>query len=81
MKVSRNKKLILQDFNQIQDGQSREDVFNTLGTPNEYSESNVSNQDSKIGSYTAGIKDDVGENFNITFIGGKVSVNSQSSPK
>ncbi|WP_423774692.1 DUF3862 domain-containing protein [Bombilactobacillus mellifer] len=39
LKVSRNKKLILQDFNQIQDGQSREDVFNTLDTPNEYSES------------------------------------------
>lgn len=71
MKVSKNKKLILQDFNQIQDGQSR----------NEYSESNVSNQDSKIVSYTAGIKGDVGENFNITFTGWKVSVKSQSFPK
>lgn len=53
----------------------------TLDTPNEYSESNVSNQDSKIVSYTAGIKGDVGENFNITFTGWKVSVESQSSPK
>lgn len=81
MKVSRNKKLILQDFNQIQDGQSREDVFNTLDTPNKYTESNVSNQDSKIVSYTAVIKGDVGENFNIIFTGGKVSVKSQSSLK
>lgn len=39
LKVSRNKILTLQDFNQIQDGQSREEVFNTLDTPNEYSES------------------------------------------
>ena len=81
LKVSRNKILTLQDFNQIQDGQSREDVFNTLDTPNEYSESNVSNQDSEIVSYTAGIKGDIWENFNITFTGGKVSAKSQSSPK
>lgn len=56
-------------------------MFNTLDTPNEYSESNVSNQDSKIVSYTAGIKGDIGENFNITFISGKVSIKSQSSLK
>lgn len=56
-------------------------MFNTLDTPNEYSESNVGNQDSKIVSYTAGIKGDIGENFNITFISGKVSVKSQSSLK
>ena len=53
-------------------------MFNTLDTPNEYSESNVSNQDSKIVSYTAGINGDIGKKFNITFIGGKVSVKSQS---
>lgn len=40
-------------------------MFNTLDTPNEYSESNVSNQDSKIVSYTAGIRGDLGTNFNI----------------
>lgn len=56
-------------------------MFNTLGKPNEYSKSNVGNQDSKMVSYTSGIKGDIGENFNITFIGGKVSVKSQSSPK
>ena len=56
-------------------------MFNTLDTPNEYSESNVSNQDSKIVSYTAGIKGDLGANFNIIFTGGKASVKSQSSPK
>ena len=53
-------------------------MFNTLGKPNEYSKSNFGNQDSKMVSYTSGVKGYLGANFNITFTGGKVSVKSQS---
>ena len=81
LKVQRNKKISLQDFNTIQNGQSKEEIFNKFGKPNQYSESKVGNQSSEMDSFTSNIKGETGANFNVTFTNGKVSGKSQTSMK
>ncbi|WP_125590531.1 DUF3862 domain-containing protein [Companilactobacillus jidongensis] len=79
LKVSRDKKITLDLYNQIQNGQSEQDVINLLGKPNGYSETSVENTASKVYSYTSDVKGDIGANIVITFTDGAVSSKNQLS--
>lgn len=79
LKVKRNKKITLDLYNQIQNGQSEQDVINLLGKPNGYSETSVENTASKVYSYTSDVKGEIGANIVITFTDGAVSSKNQLS--
>ncbi|WP_334328773.1 DUF3862 domain-containing protein [Companilactobacillus sp. HBUAS59699] len=79
LKVKRNKKITLDLYNQIQNGQSEQDVVNLLGKPNGYSETSVENTTSKVYSYTSDVKGEIGANIVITFTDGAVSSKNQLS--
>ncbi|AXX65616.1 DUF3862 domain-containing protein [Bombilactobacillus bombi] len=81
LKVTRNKKISLDDFNSIQNGQSESDIINKFGQPNGYSETSIANHNSKQLTYNSDIKGDLGANFILTFTDGKVSGKTQTSMK
>jgi len=81
LKVDRKDKITLEQFNQISNGTSEDDIISILGKPNGYSEVNLAGTNSKDYSYTSDVNGDVGANAIITFSNGVVSGKSQSGLK
>lgn len=81
LKVKRDKKLTLADFNKIQNGMTKDQVKEIVGDPNDYSTSSIMGQTDDMWEYSSNISGDVGANFNVTFTNGTVSGQSQSSMK
>ncbi|WP_246005625.1 DUF3862 domain-containing protein [Companilactobacillus insicii] len=79
LKVNRNKEINLDLYNQIQNGQSEQDIIHLLGKPNGYSETSVEGTASKVYSYTSDVKGEIGANIVITFTDGTVSSKNQLS--
>lgn len=79
LKVSRSKKITLNDFNTIQNGQTKSQVESKFGKPDGYDISTIAGQTTEIWMYTSGIKGSAGANFNVTFSNDAVSGMTQSS--
>lgn len=79
LKVSRSKKITLNDFNTIQNGQTKSQIESKFGKPNGYDISTIAGQTTEIWTYTSGIKGSAGANFNVTFTNDAVSGMTQSS--
>lgn len=77
LKVTRNTKLGLNEFNMIQNDQTQDDVISSLGKPNSYSET-IASQHTATLTYSSGINGQTGANFIINFENGKVSGKSQT---
>lgn len=81
IKVDREKKITLADFNKIQNGMSKDNVKKLVGDPNGYDLSSIAGQTSNMWEYTSKVSGDIGANFNVTFTNDVVSGKSQSSMK
>ncbi|UQS82576.1 DUF3862 domain-containing protein [Bombilactobacillus folatiphilus] len=81
LKVKRDKKITLNDFNSIQNGQSIDDITKKFGQPNGYSETNIDGQESEDLTYDSGINGDMGANLIINTQNGQVSGKTQTQMK
>lgn len=81
LKVRRDKKIALADFNKIQNGMSKDQVKEIIGSPNGYTISSIAGQTNDMWEYSSDINGNVGANFNITFTNDVVSGKSQSEMK
>lgn len=81
LKVSRSEKITLDKFNQVQNGQSEDDVIGALGKPNGIDESSIAGMSMKILAYTSGLDGDLGANVSVTLTNGAVSGESQTGLK
>ncbi|MCC7666757.1 DUF3862 domain-containing protein [Liquorilactobacillus satsumensis] len=81
LKVNRNNKITLADFNGISNGVSKEDVQSKFGKPNGNSMTNIAGQSNEIWTYSSGINGNLGANFEITFTNNVVSGKTQTSMK
>lgn len=78
LKVNRKNKITLDSFGQIQNGQSEDDVKNTLGDPNGINTSTLAGTTITILTYTSGVKGSLGANATVTLTNGAVSGESQT---
>lgn len=81
LKITRNTKLGLNEYNMVQNDQSQADVISSLGKPNGYSEIIAAGTNTGTMTYSSGINGDTGSNFIINFENGKVSGKSQTGLK
>ncbi|GEO77742.1 hypothetical protein FD29_GL001881 [Companilactobacillus mindensis DSM 14500] len=81
LKVTRNKKLSLADYEKIQNGDSETQLLQNLGKPNGYAESSVNNTTQKEYTYSSGLKGETGANFIVTITNDTVSGKSQTGLK
>lgn len=81
LKVKRDNKIALADFNSITNGMTKVDVEKKFGKPNGYDLTNLAGYNSEIWMYTSDVKGDAGANFNITFTDDQVSGQTQTSMK
>lgn len=82
LKVKRNSKITLDDYDSLQTGATKQDVLNKFGKPNGYTHTDILGEVSEDWSYTSDIKGDTGANFVISFNqNGTVSNKTQTSMK
>ncbi|KRL63769.1 DUF3862 domain-containing protein [Lactobacillus psittaci] len=81
LKVKREKKISLSDFEAIQNGQTKDEIKKKFGNPNGYTITNISGHTSEMWDYTSDIKGELGANFNISFTNDQVSGKAQYEMK
>lgn len=82
LKVKRNSKITLDDYDKLQSGSSKQDVIDSFGKPNGYTNTNILGKVTEDWSYTSDVKGDSGANFIISFDeNGNVIDKTQTSMK
>lgn len=81
LKVTRNEKITLKKYQELQNGQTSNDVLNTLGNPNTYSESMINGTATKVFKYTTGLNGDQGAEITVTFNNDAVDGKNQTGLK
>ncbi|WP_165844398.1 DUF3862 domain-containing protein [Limosilactobacillus fermentum] len=81
LKAERKSKITLADYDNLQNGASKQDVIDAFGKPNGYTHTNILGKVTEDWSYTSDIKGDSGANFIISFEDGVVSGKTQTSMK
>jgi len=72
--ITRKDKISLDTFNQIQNGQSEDDVKKLLGEPNGINTSSLAGTTITILTYTSGIKGNIGSNVTVTLTNGAITI-------
>lgn len=79
--VNRSSKISLADYAKIDNNQTTDQVTQTLGKPNYYSETNIDGTTNTTYKYTTGLDGEDGANCTINFTNGNVSGKSQTGLK
>lgn len=80
-KLTRKNKITLEQFNNLQNGASYNDVINELGEPDDINESLIGGTKNVIASYISGMQGDLGANMTLTFDNDALTNKSQMNLK